>query len=109
MSATRITVGGADPYPVVVGTGVLGELASLVGAARTVVVIHPEGLEAIARPVCGVLAEAGYLVHAEPVPPGEGAKQIAVTPCAASRDHRCAATAICFAPSPGGTGSACTR
>jgi 3-dehydroquinate synthase len=78
VNATRITVGGAAPYPVVVGTGVLGELPSLVGAVRTVVVIHPEGLEAIARPVCGALAGAGYLVHAEPVPAGEAAKQIAV-------------------------------
>jgi len=78
VNATRITVGGAAPYPVVVGTGVLGELPSLVGAVRTVVVIHPEGLEAIARPVCGVLAGAGYRVHAEPVPAGEAAKQIAV-------------------------------
>ena len=78
MSATRITVGGADPYPVVVGTGALGELPSLMGAARTVVVIHPEGLEAIARPVCGVLTGAGYLVYAEPVPPGEAAKEITV-------------------------------
>jgi 3-dehydroquinate synthase len=78
VNPTTITVGGAAPYPVVVGTGVLGELPSLVGAVRTVVVIHPEGLEAIARPVCGVLAGAGYLVHAEPVPAGEAAKQIAV-------------------------------
>jgi 3-dehydroquinate synthase len=78
VSATRITVGGKHPYPVVIGTGVLGELSLLVGAVRTVVVIHPEGLEEIARPVCGALAGAGYLVHAEPVPPGEAAKEIAV-------------------------------
>ncbi len=78
MTATRITVGGKHPYQVVIGTGVLGELSLLVGAVRTVVVIHPEGLEEIARPVCGALTGAGYLVHAEPVPPGEAAKQIAV-------------------------------
>ncbi len=78
MSATRITVGGKHPYPVVIGTGVLSELSLLVGAARTVVVVHPEGLEGIARPVCGALARAGYLVHAEAVPPGEAAKEIAV-------------------------------
>jgi 3-dehydroquinate synthase len=78
VTATRITVGGKHPYQVVIGTGVLGELSLLVGAVRTVVVIHPEGLEEIARPVCGALAGAGYLVHAEPVPPGEAAKQIAV-------------------------------
>jgi 3-dehydroquinate synthase len=78
VSATRITVGGKHPYPVVIGTGVLSELSLLVGAARTVVVVHPEGLEGIARPVCGALARAGYLVHAEAVPPGEAAKEIAV-------------------------------
>jgi len=53
---TRIDVGGERPYQVVVGTGVLGELPSLVGdKARTVVVISPEGLAAIVRPVCGAL------------------------------------------------------
>jgi 3-dehydroquinate synthase len=78
VSATRITVGGKHPYPVVIGTGVLGELSVLVGAVRTVVVIYPEGLEEIARPVCGALDRAGYLVHAEPVPAGEAAKDIAV-------------------------------
>jgi 3-dehydroquinate synthase len=78
VSATRITVGGKHPYPVVIGTAVLSELSPLVGAVRTVVVIHPEGMEGIARPVCGALARAGYLVHAEPVPPGEAAKDISV-------------------------------
>jgi 3-dehydroquinate synthase len=76
VSATRIVVGGKHPYPVVIGTGVLSELPPLVGAARTVVVIHPEGLEAVARPVCGALARVGYLVHAEPVPAGEAAKEV---------------------------------
>jgi 3-dehydroquinate synthase len=79
VSLTRIPVGGGHPYPVVVGTGVLGELAALVGgAAQTVAVIHDEGLAAIARPVCRALAEAGYRVLAEPVPPGEAAKDLAV-------------------------------
>jgi len=78
VSATKIVVGGKHPYPVIIGTGVLSELSLLVGAVRTVVVIHPEGLEAIARPVCGALTGAGYLVHAEPVPPGEAAKEISV-------------------------------
>ena len=48
MNATRIDVGGERPYPVIVGTGVLGELPALVGdAARTVVVIAPDGLDAV--------------------------------------------------------------
>jgi 3-dehydroquinate synthase len=64
---------------VIIGTGVLGELPPLVGeGARTVVVVHPAGLGEIARPVCRALTAAGYLVHAEQVPAGEGAKDIAV-------------------------------
>jgi 3-dehydroquinate synthase len=83
VTITRIAVSGERPrergYQVIVGTGVLGELPSLVGgAARTVVVVHAEGLGEIARPVCRVLTAAGYLVHAEPVPDGETAKEITV-------------------------------
>jgi len=79
VSVTRIPVGGANPYDVVVGTGVLGELPRLVGdVARTVVVIHPAGLGDLARPAREVLAAAGYTVHAEEVPAGEAAKDIAV-------------------------------
>ena len=79
MTVTRIPVGGASPYDVVVGTGVLGELPALVGEqARTVVVVHPAGLDEIVRPACEVLAAAGYVVHAEEVPAGEAAKDITV-------------------------------
>lgn len=79
MSLTRVPVGGEHPYEVVIGTGILGELPSLVGErARTVLVIYPEGLGGIARPVYGALEQAGYLVQAEQIPAGEAAKDIAV-------------------------------
>ena len=79
MTVTRIEVGGQHAYQVVVGTGVLAELPALVGqAARTVVVVHPNGLGEVARPVCGVLAGAGYAVHGEEVPAGEAAKTVSV-------------------------------
>src|SRR2546430_16594708 len=85
MTATRIDVtpsDGGPPYPVVVGVGVLGELPGLVPrGARTVVVIHAEGLGEIARPACGALRAASLIVHAEPVPDGEAAK----TPDVAAR------------------------
>jgi 3-dehydroquinate synthase len=75
VTATTITVGGEQPYPVIVGVGVLGELASLVPErAQQVVLIYAEGLGEIARPACGALARAGFAVHAEPVPDGEQAK-----------------------------------
>ena len=82
MTATRIDVQpseGGSPYPVVVGVGVLGELAGLIPKhAQTVVVIHPEGLGEIARPACGALKAAGLTVKTEPVPDGEAAKSIDV-------------------------------
>jgi 3-dehydroquinate synthase len=84
VSATRITVGGECPHDVVVGTGVLGELPGLAGPGgavageRQVAVIHAAGLGEIAAAACQVLAEAGYRVHAEEIPDGEAAKEIAV-------------------------------
>ena len=48
-SETRIHVGGDQPYEVVVGTGVLGELPGLVGKrAETVAVIYDERLAPLA-------------------------------------------------------------
>jgi 3-dehydroquinate synthase len=86
MTVTRIGVGGERPYEVVLGTGVLSELPSLIGpAARTVAVIHPAGLDEIARPVCGAVAAGGYTVHGEQVPPGEAAKEITVAAALWSR------------------------
>ena len=82
MTATRIDVTPSDggrPYQVVVGVGVLGELPDLVPRhARTVVVVHAEGLGEIARPACGALTAAGLRVYAEPVPDGEAAKTVDV-------------------------------
>jgi len=75
MTASRIPVGGEQPYDVVVGVGILGELASLIPArANTVVLIYADGLGEIARPAAKALATAGFTVHQEPVPDGEAAK-----------------------------------
>ena len=86
MTITRIQIGGEHAYQVVIGTGVLGELPALVGpSARTVVVVHPQGLGEVARPVCGVLTDAGYAVHGEEVPAGEAAKTVGVAAALWSR------------------------
>ncbi|HEU5159752.1 MAG TPA: 3-dehydroquinate synthase [Streptosporangiaceae bacterium] len=78
-TASRVHVGGDAPYDVVVGAGVLGELPGFLSdRARTVAVVHAEGLPEIARPVCGVLERAGYAAHALPVPDGEAAKRVEV-------------------------------
>ncbi|MBE1585693.1 3-dehydroquinate synthase [Nonomuraea angiospora] len=79
MSATRIHVRGDSPYDVVVGTGVLAELATLLKpGVRTVAVIHPETLPEIAGPVGEALRGAGYEVVELPVPDGEQAKSVEV-------------------------------
>ncbi len=86
MTATRIRVGGEQPYDVVLGEGVMAELPSLVGErAQTVVLIHAEGLEKLAEPACRALASAGYEVRAELVPAGEHAKDITVATALWSR------------------------
>jgi 3-dehydroquinate synthase len=79
VTATTIRVGGERPYDVVVGRGIVADLPELIGdQATTVVVIHVKGLESLAGRVCDALADAGFTVHAEPVPPGEQAKDIKV-------------------------------
>jgi 3-dehydroquinate synthase len=80
MTVTRIPVGGEQPYEVVVGTGVLGELPSLIGGkARSVAVIRTESVAAIARPAINLLSESGYeQVLDLPVPDGEAAKTVEV-------------------------------
>jgi 3-dehydroquinate synthase len=86
MTATRIRVGGEQPYDVVLGAGVLAQLPELVGgSAQSVVLIHAEGLEKLAEPACQALTSAGYTVCAEPVPAGEHAKDITVATALWSR------------------------
>ncbi|RAY12995.1 3-dehydroquinate synthase [Actinomadura craniellae] len=79
MTSSRVHVGGADPYDVVIGTGVLAELPGLLGeGVRTVAVVHNEELPEIARPVREALEAAGLVVHPLPVPAGEAAKEVGV-------------------------------
>jgi 3-dehydroquinate synthase len=87
MTATRIRVGGQQPYDVVVGRGITSaELPALAGdRAATVVLIHAEGLESLAGQACEALADAGHIVRPEPVPPGEQAKDIGVATALWSR------------------------
>jgi 3-dehydroquinate synthase len=79
MSVTRIPVGGERPYEVVVGTGVLAELPSLVSKeTETVAVIHAAGLAPVARRACDALAAAGFNVCVTDIPDGEAAKTVDV-------------------------------
>ncbi|GHH75718.1 3-dehydroquinate synthase [Streptomyces sulfonofaciens] len=76
-AVTRIPVGGAgeDPYEVLVGRGLSGELGRLVGErARRVAVIHPEALAGRGEEVRAELAGLGYEAVAVQVPNAEQAK-----------------------------------
>jgi len=76
MSArTQIHVGGASPYDVVVGTGLLGELPGMLGeGVQRVAVIHPRALAATGEAIRDDLTGQGYDAHAIEIPDGEEAK-----------------------------------
>ncbi|WP_306320637.1 MULTISPECIES: 3-dehydroquinate synthase [unclassified Streptomyces] len=75
---TRIHVGGTagtDPYEVLVGRQLLGELGSLIGdQAKRVAVIHPEALAETGEALRADLADQGYEAVAIQVPNAEEAK-----------------------------------
>jgi 3-dehydroquinate synthase len=71
---TRISVSAAAPYDVVIGHGLIDTVAELVGDARQVAVIHPEGLSSMGSELRETLAGRGYEAHAVVVPTGEAAK-----------------------------------
>jgi 3-dehydroquinate synthase len=75
---TRIEVGGPAPYPVLVGTGLLGELPRLVAGATRVAVLHPPTLTASADTVRAELKNAGHEPLLLEVPDGETAKRVEI-------------------------------
>ncbi len=75
---TRIEVGGAAPYEVLVGSGLLDELPGAVGDARAVAVMHPPALREVGSRVVDRLRAAGYAAHRLVVPDGEAAKDVHV-------------------------------
>ena len=73
--STRLRVTTAAPYDVVIGAGLLAELAGLLGdGVRRVAVIHPRALTAAGRAICDHLAAQGFGAHAIEVPNAEDAK-----------------------------------
>ncbi len=75
---TRIRIGGtagSEPYEVLVGRQLLGELGGLIGTrAKRVAVIHPEALAETGDALRADLAEQGYEAIAIQVPNAEEAK-----------------------------------
>ncbi|GAA2142123.1 3-dehydroquinate synthase [Kitasatospora kazusensis] len=70
---------GADPYDVLIGRQLLGELGGLIGTqARRVAIIHPEALEATGEAIREDLAAEGYEAILLQVPNAEEAKSAEV-------------------------------
>jgi len=68
-------VGGASPYDVVVGSGLLGELPGMLGTGvQRVAVIHPRALATTGEAIREDLAAQGYEAHGIEIPDGEEAK-----------------------------------
>lgn len=75
---TRIPVGGAQPYDVIVGTDLSRHLPELLQGTRTVAVVAPDDLDGLTQPVLDALQAAGHDVHRFTVAAGEAGKDIAV-------------------------------
>jgi 3-dehydroquinate synthase len=77
-AVTRIEVRPASdpPYPVLVGTGLLGELVDAASGATRIAVLHPPTLVATAKAVRTALSASE--VHLIELPDGEAAKELAV-------------------------------
>ncbi|NUP28110.1 MAG: 3-dehydroquinate synthase [Nocardia sp.] len=78
---TRIEVRTAQPYPVIIGRGLLGDLVEVVtgsGGVRTVALFHQPSLVETAEVVRTALAEAGLDAHRIEIPDAEAGKELAV-------------------------------
>lgn len=76
---SRIQVKGTDPYEVVIGRALLGEVPLALGSGVSkVLVVHPVGLTPSAELLRETLLEAGYEAILAGVPDSEDAKRVEV-------------------------------
>ncbi|WP_305094905.1 3-dehydroquinate synthase [Prescottella sp. R16] len=74
----RVQVATADPYPVIIGRGLLGELVEELEGTRTVAIFHQPPLAETAEAVRAALAEKGIDAHRIEIPDAEDGKDLAV-------------------------------
>jgi 3-dehydroquinate synthase len=75
---TRIEVAVDPPYPVVVGTGLLGDVAELLGSRHRVAVLHQPALADAAELLRKDLADRGADAHRVELPDAEAGKDLPV-------------------------------
>jgi 3-dehydroquinate synthase len=80
MSPAPVTIEVAvdRPYPVIVGTGVLGEVDKLVGSRHKVAILHQPVLSDIAEGIRKRLSDSGVDAHRIELPDAEAGKDLAV-------------------------------
>lgn len=66
------------PYPVVIGTGLLGELDDLLAGRHRVAILHQPVLEATAEAIRTSLADKGIDAHRIEIPDAEAGKELPV-------------------------------
>lgn len=66
------------PYPVVIGTGLLGELAEQVGGAHKVAILHQPTLTQTAESIRSYLVDKGIDAHRIEIPDAEAGKDLPV-------------------------------
>ncbi|MEB3071885.1 3-dehydroquinate synthase [[Mycobacterium] vasticus] len=75
---TTVTVATDPPYPVVVGTGLLGDLAELLAGRNKVAILHQPTLEATAEGIRDYLSGKGIEAHRIEIPDAEEGKSLQV-------------------------------
>ncbi len=75
---TTITVEVNPPYPVIVGTGLLGELVGALKGSGKVAILHQPTLAATAEEIRKTLADTGIDAHRVEIPDAEAGKDLAV-------------------------------
>ncbi|WP_328812949.1 3-dehydroquinate synthase [Rhodococcus sp. NBC_00297] len=74
----RIDVRTANPYPVIIGRGLLTDLVEQLAGTRTVAIFHQPPLAETAEAVRAALADNGIDAHRIEIPDAEDGKELAV-------------------------------
>ncbi|MCV7344395.1 3-dehydroquinate synthase [Mycolicibacterium rhodesiae] len=77
-SPVTIEVAVDPPYPVIVGTGLLGELGELLGGRHKVAILHQPTLAQTAEAIRAHLADKGVDAHRIEIPDAEAGKDLPV-------------------------------
>jgi 3-dehydroquinate synthase len=73
-----VTVATDPPYPVVIGKGLLGDLADQLAGRNKVAILHQPTLEATAEAIRSYLADKGIEAHRIEIPDAEDGKSLQV-------------------------------